>query len=223
MRHPRWTAACIVVAFALAACAAHGTEVSVTRSALQHGDPDAAPEFAALPDVQATQQTPRVVRGLSLARDVLQHGLPTPPDDRRYAALQAWIDRAVVPWVESRRDSLDETRYQFGIPAGAEPKPAAGSEPESAIAWGVLALLEENTARELSRIPSPTELDTEPDIADIFRELVGKQARPFRSAALAKYRKCYDLGVHAGSEVADWAQFCGLRYERVHRELHDGS
>jgi hypothetical protein len=202
----------------LLGCASASPEVGLKHAELRHGDPDAAPEFAALPDVQTAQQSPRVLRGLSLARQVLARGLPVPPDDRRFSVLQSWIDQTVAPWVEARRDSLDETKFQFGVEVPAA-TPATPAPTEGTIAWGVLGLLEENTASELTRIPAPAELDTEPEIADIFRELVSTQARPFRSAALSKYKKCYELGLHGGDELSDWTAFCGLRYERVHRAL----
>lgn len=207
-----------IAGIGLLGCASAGPEVGVKHAELREafrGDPEAAPEFAALPDVQPAHQTPSVLRGLSLARHVLQQGLPTPPEDRRFAVLQHWIDQTVAPWVEARRDSVDETKFQFGV----ETPSTAAATPVGSIAWGVLALLEENTASELAGIPSPAELDSEPEIAEIFRELVSTQARPFRSAALVKYRKCYELGTKVGDDVADWAAFCGLRYERVHREL----
>jgi len=203
----------------LLGCAAASPEVGLKHAELRHGDPDAAPEFAALPDVQLAQQSPHVLRGLSVARQVLQRGLPTPPDDRRFSVLQSWIDQTVAPWVEARRDSLDETKFQFGVEVPVATAATTPAVAEGAIAWGVLGLLEENTAGELTRIPSPAELDTEPEIADIFRELVSTQARPFRSAALAKYKKCYELGLQGGEALSDWATFCGLRYERVHRAL----
>jgi len=195
----------------LSACATaqpQGDRVAGADRALYAGDPSAPPAFAALPDIESRQQSSRIIEGLSLARHVLATKLPTPPDDRRYQSLQSWIDQTVAPWIRARRDSVDEARFQFGIDAGA-------AADETVIGRGVLGLLEENTALELSQIPSPTELDTEPEIAEIFRELVTTQAKPFRNAAVSEYRLCSELGQAKGGELSRWAEFCRSRFERL--------
>ncbi|MET0390220.1 MAG: hypothetical protein ABW321_29885, partial [Polyangiales bacterium] len=195
--------------FALASsCASASPEVAGRSSALHVEDANAPPTFAALPDVPKTQQSPRIVQGLSLARHVLADGLPTPPDDRRYVTLQGWIDQTVAPWISTRRDNTDETRFEFALQAGA-------SDEERVIALGVLGLLEENTALELTHIPVPIELDTEPEIADIFRDLVETQAKPFRNAAKQQYRSCSAEADRASDDVHRWATFCRGRYARL--------
>jgi hypothetical protein len=193
---------------ALFSCAAAPHDIAVSANALSAGDAAASPSFAALPDVPVPQQTPRVTRGLSLARHVLADALPTPPEDRSYAALQAWIDQIVAPWIRARRDNTDETRFEFGLQSGA-------SGDEQLIALAVLAIMEESTALELSRIPLPLELDTEPEIADIFRDLVSTQSKPFRNAAAAEYRQCSELSVEVSSALRRWPEFCRARIARL--------
>jgi hypothetical protein len=197
----------------LSACATASPEIVASHQALSLGDPAAPPGFAALPDIAHGQQSSRIVQGLSLARQVLATPLPSPPDDRHFAILQAWIDERVAPWVSARREGVDETRFQFGLQAAhAEPE-------ESVIARGVVGLLEENTALELSQIPSPTELDTEPEIAEMFRDLVDTQAKPFRHAAVSEYRKCSELGSDGGDDAKRWGDFCRVRFQRLQRDL----
>jgi hypothetical protein len=202
----RWAAG--LAALAVAACASSTPEVEVRRAALQAGDPGGPPEFASLPDVPAGDQTPHTEQGLSLARQVFANALPEAPADRRYKALQAWIDQTVVAWIAARRDGVDETRFQFAVDEGA-------SATEQVIARGVLGLLEESTALELTHIPSPTELDTEPEIAEIFRDLVTTQAEPFRNSAIAEFRSCAKLAAAEGGEVRAWAHFCSARFHKL--------
>lgn len=200
--------ACRLSLLLLSACAAQGAEVTAQRSALYRGDPSAAPAFAALPDITKAQQSTRVAQALSLVQHTLSGQLPTPPDDRRYEALQTWIDETVAPWISARRDSVDELRFQFDLAHNAVVS-------EQVIARGVIGLLQENTAQELSQIPLPSELDTEPEIADIFRDLVNTQAKPFRNAALAEYRQCDALAEPVNPDVQRWSEFCHVRAERL--------
>jgi hypothetical protein len=202
----RWAAS--LAALGAFACASSSTEVGVQTAALHSGDPNGPPAFASLPDVPAAGESPRTQQGLSLARQVFANVLPEAPDDRRYSALQAWIDQTVVAWIAARREAVDETRFQFAVDKGA-------SATEQVIARGVLGLLQESTALELTHIPSPAELDTEPDIADIFRDLVTTQAEPFRRAALAEYQRCARLAAAEGGGVRPWARFCSARYHKL--------
>jgi hypothetical protein len=179
---------------------------------LSLGDPAAPPGFAALPDIAHSQRSSRIEQGLSLARQLLATPLPAPPDDRHYAILQAWIDERVAPWVSARREGVDETRFQFGLQT-------QHSEPAAVVARGVVGLLEENTALELAQIPSPSELETEPEIAEMFRELVDTQAKPFRHAAVSEYRKCSELGSDGDSDAKRWGEFCRARFRRLQHEL----
>ena len=207
----RWLTTVVPVLGCLgtATCATTSPEVEVRRAALEQGDGDAPPDFAALPDLTASQQSPRLQQGFSLARQVLGKSLPTPPDDRRYGPLQAWIDGTVAPWITARREAVDDTRFQFALDQGA-------SNRDAAIARGVIGLLHENTALELSHIPSPLELETEPEIAEIFRELVATQAKPFVNAARSEYRKCAELAAAEGGELKRWANFCATRHDHLH-------
>jgi hypothetical protein len=194
------------------ACGSVRPEVGVHAVSLARGDSDGPPAFAALPDLGTSQQSPRMQQGFSLARQVLANGLPTPPDDRQYRQLQAWIDGTVAPWIAQRRDGVDETRFQFALDDGA-------ASPEVAVARGVLGLMHENTALELSHIPSPAELDSEPEIAEMFHELVATQAKPFVNAAMGEYRKCAELAAAEGGELTRWARFCAARHEHLRRPV----
>jgi hypothetical protein len=204
----RWAAIGALVWSSSAACASEAPEVEVQTAALRTGNPAGPPAFASLPDVPVGDQTPHTQQGLSLARQVFANALPEAPPDRRYSALQAWIDQTVVAWIAARREAVDETRFQFAVDKGA-------SATEQVVARGVLGLLQESTALELTHIPSPAELDTEPEIAEIFHDLVTTQAEPFRRAAIAEFRSCAKLAAAEGGDVRPWARFCSARFHKL--------
>jgi hypothetical protein len=191
---------------ALSGCATTDEAGQVeTRAAVQNGPP----AFAALPDVSDSKGSARIAQGLSLARQIMGDRLPVAPDDRAYQTLQLWIDHTVTPWIAKRRDSVDETRFQFGLGRNDT------SPSERIIAEAVLGLLQEDTAIELDGIPQPTELDTEPEVAAIFRDLVRTQAAPFRNAAIREYTACANRGYAEGSAWRPWATFCHRRHDRL--------
>jgi hypothetical protein len=139
--------------------------------------------------------------------------LPEPPSDRSYQRLQTWIDQDVVPWVSARRESVDETRFEFGLEHGA-------STDERIVATAVLGLLQEDTALTLANIPSPAELDSEPEVAQMFRDLVRTQSQPFQSAALSEYHDCATRAYEQGQELRRWALFCHGRFDHLEAQLH---
>jgi hypothetical protein len=194
----------------LSACATAGSDVETEHSAaLRSGDPSGPPAIGVLPDVAKSSSSARVQQGLSLARQVLETRLPDPPADHSYQVLKLWIDNKVAPWVAARRDSVDEARFQFGL-AHEE-----ASVDERIVANAVIGLLQEDTAVSLTQIPAPTELDTEPEVAEIYRDLVQSQVQPFRDAALIEYRDCAKSANDEGRELHRWAVFCHGRGDRL--------
>jgi hypothetical protein len=196
----------------VAACGGAQSEVASGRDSLRDGDPTAPPSLRALPDVAKGASSERVQLGMSLARQVLETHLPQPPADRSYQRLQLWIDQEVVPWVSARRESVDETRFQFGLDHGA-------SGDERVVANAVLGLLQEDTALALANIPSPTELDSEPEVGEMFRDLVRTQSQPFQSAAAIDYHDCATHAYEEGLEFRRWAVFCHARFDRLEAQL----
>jgi hypothetical protein len=134
------------------------------------------------------------------------------PADHRYQVLKFWIDSQVAPWVAARRDSVDEARFEFGLEHDV-------SIDERVVANAVLGLLQEDTAVSLTQIPAPTELDNEPEVAEIFRDLVQTQVQPFRNAALTQYRDCAKSAYEEGRDLRRWAVFCQGREGRLEAAL----
>ena len=194
------------VVLLLVACASGGG----ASKHLSPGNPDAAPALSVLPEMAQgiSGRTDRTHQGMLMARKILGTPLPTPPADRSNAVLQKWVDTDVVKWLEQRRKSVDDTRFQFTLSS----EQTAG---ERIVTHAVIGLLHEDTALSLERIPPPKELESEPEIAQMFRDILRSQATPFVTSALVEFRECSDTAFDGPDDMRNWAQYCAARFERL--------
>jgi len=188
-----------------------GTAGSSTRN---RGDAGAPPSIAVLPDLPAgaSVNTERTHQGLLVARETLDAAMPRPPGDRSYLSLQGWVDAELAIWLEHRRDQADLTRARF-----AQEDDPSGSE--RAVGHAALGLIHEDTALSLGTIPAPSELDTEPEIAAIYRELVTVQVDTFLNTAVVEFRDCANEAYRAGDDMRVWAEFCHARFDRLRENV----
>jgi len=186
-------------------------EADRAEASLAAGDPQAPPTLRALPEVPRESDTTRTHQGLLAAREALLAGIPQPPVDRSYAALKAWSETAVTQWVQTRRQRIEDVRERFDLEEGA-------SVGELIVRHATLGLLHEDTANALSTLPAPAELDTEPKIGAIYREVLAAQAEPFVSAALLSFRDCANLAYRSEAAMTRWADFCHERFDRLKGE-----
>jgi hypothetical protein len=195
---------CVVIA----GCAGSVSADRQERIAMRVGDATAPPSLRALPEIDKPRSK-QLHRGLAQAGKVFGSPLPAAPADRVYIELAAWVEEDVANWVIARRDAVEETRFQFETSAKSDPT-------AQVIANAVVGLLQEDTARSLSAIPVPVELDSEPEIAALFRELVDTQAAPFLAAAKTEYQRC-ETGADDADGLERFARFCATRAERLLR------
>lgn len=178
--------------------------------ALEPGDPDAPPSLRALPQLAegTSGNTACTHQGLLLARQALDSALPEPPADRSYASLHGWVDSTVVAWLDRRREQTEATRERFLL----EGEPSSG---EAIVSHAVLGLLQEDTARSLAGIPAPSELDSEPEIASMYRDIVRAQADSFVTTALLEWKACAEGAYRGPADMRAWAEFCHARFDRL--------
>ncbi|MFI5308604.1 MAG: hypothetical protein ACHQ53_14690 [Polyangiales bacterium] len=174
---------------------------------------EAAPSLRALPELEGgSVDTPRTHQGLLLARETFDTVLPDAPSDRTYASLQRWVDGAVASWVEHRREQIDTTRSRFEA-GGAQ------SEAEQVVSHAVVGLLDEDTALALGRLPSPSELDDEPEIAAMYRDMMRAQADVFVRSALRELADCANQGYGGPSDLRPWAEVCHARFDHLQAQI----
>lgn len=186
---------------------------NVPTSRRAAGDPDAPPTLAALPELPAAApaNSERTHQGMLVARQALDASLPAPPTDRSFAALQDWAETQVSSWVVQRRDQIAAARARM---LEGAPTPA-----EQILSHAVLALLQEDTARTLAGIPAPKELDSEREIAAMYRDLVSSETEAFVSSALIELRDCVELARHGPAEMHAYDAYCHARFDRLRGEL----
>jgi hypothetical protein len=212
----RWTFCALLIA--AWGCAAGANSIADSESALTEaspGDPDAPPSLKVLPSVKREKNasSERIRQGLLMARDVLKTSMPEPPPDRAFSTLQQWINTTVVHWIEIRNQSVEATRYRFT-------QPNAPSYEERVFAHAVIGLIQEDTALALQAIPAPAELDDEPEIAQMYREVLEAQAAPFISAALVEFRECANTALDAPKYMRPFYKFCASRFARLRDEYY---
>ena len=178
------------------------------------GDAEAPPSLASLPDLLpgGSADTDRTHLALAFARRVFAAGLPTPPSDHSAAVLQPWVEREVAGWIAHRRESVEQTDYQFV----AEQRASAG---ERIVHQAVMGLLHEDTAQALENLPAPAELASEPEIAQMYREVLAAQAQPFVVAALEAFRHCANTAFDGPEDMRHWAAYCDGRFRRLRERL----
>ena len=208
-----WSSLALVCVAGCAAQSAAPAEQSVEYSG---GDADAPPNLAALPDLPngASGDTPRTHQGLLIARQTLDAALPEPPGDRSYASLQHWVETDVVAWIAKRRSQTRATRDRFLL----EGEP---SDSELVVSHAVVGLIDEDTALALARLPAPSELDSEPEIAAMYRDVVRAQAAGFSTSAVMEFRDCANTAYRGPEDMRAWARFCHARFDRLQSEARD--
>ncbi len=206
-------AAWVCIALPLAGCATASPPASDTANDAYVAGGEGT-ELNALPSVDhgSGADTPRTHQGLLIARATLDAAMPEPPADRSYAALQRWVDTEVVTWVERRRAQTEEVRERFSL----EGEP---NESELAVRRAVVGLLHEDTARSLRSIPAPSELDSEPEIAAMYRDIVSAQADTFLNSAIVEFRDCAEGAYRWEHDMRPFALFCHARFDRLQEQL----
>ena len=72
----------------------------------------------------------------------------------------------------------------------------------------------EDIARVLRSVPAPVDLDSEPEIMEIFQNLVRSQARPFLELARSAYRAC-SLNADRPPGMRHFSTFCRERLDAL--------
>lgn len=200
--------AAVVGAALLGGCASAG---QARTHALFPGRTSGAPSLSCLPELEeapALGSSARLSRGLALAEASFRVPPPSPPESREASALSAWGEGPLRRWLEAKSDAVQAARAE--LDAAAEE-----SVDQRILGGAVVGLMYEDLARVLAEVPAPSELDSEPEILELYRDLVESQARPFRELSSAAYRAC-SLNAAAGSEeLRRFASFCRGRRDAL--------
>jgi hypothetical protein len=196
--------ASLVACLLCAGCAAGQAN---KKKAVYVGDARGRASIEVLPslDVPESELTAEMRMARLLSAESLELPAPTLPGDRSAAQLSDWSDSQLKDWLSEKQQRAEAARAELD-------RAAAQNHRQRIVAGALVGLVYEDIARTLLSIPLPAELDTEPEVADLFRELMAKQAAPFLLHAELAYTAC--AGNAAGLEsMAHWSEFCERRGE----------
>ncbi len=142
-----------------------------------------------------------------LAAEALDLRPPAPPVAPDATELQAFADGPLANWLREKSRRVEAARNEWdGV--------AETGRRARVVAGAVVGLLYEDVARALLQVPIPRELRAEPEIAQVCRELVLFQARPYLTHARRAYRACAANAMPA-ERLHPWGRFCTRRDEAL--------
>ena len=198
------------VSLMLVACGGSGgsQQRGVAPGGLARGDARGVPSLAMLPaeGIDRSEFSERMARGWDLAKQTFAEAMPAAPSAHDSATLSAWSEGPLASWLRHRTESVDVARRELDA--------AAEESSEQRIAGGaIVGLMYEDVGRAILAIPVPQELDREPEIAVVYRDVIAFQASPWVEHARRAYRACRENALlHA---IEPYAQFCAERGARL--------
>lgn len=198
-----------MLASLLVACGgASSPHRSVPSGGVAGGDARGVPSLAALPaaGIDRGEFSEHMVRGWDLAKQTFAEQMPDPPSARDSAALTAWSEGPLAGWLRRRTEVVEVARHELDT--------AAEESSEQRIAGGaIVGLMYEDVGRAILAIPLPDELEREPEIAAVYRDVIAFQASPWVEYARRAYRACRENArIHA---IEPYAEFCATRGARL--------
>lgn len=162
----------------------------------------AAPSLRCLPDpdVVDAELTPRMRAGLELAEESFAVQAPPPPSSRAALELTDWAEGPLRDWLTRKTAAIQEARHE--LDAAAEE-----SHRQRIMGGAVVGLMYEDVARVLRSVPAPEDLEDEPEILEIYQQVLESQARPFLETARRAYHAC-TLNASEPESMRHWSRFC---------------
>lgn len=191
-----------IAALLLSACGG----ADVRDEPVQPGDPEAEPSMVALPSLPVAQEelSEHMRFGWTLAEESFQHPMPPAPPSGETGDFQRWAEEGLREWLQRKSHTVEAARRELDQAAEEE-------HTQRILAGAIVGLMYEDVAMALRQIPIPAEIQREPEIADIFRDVLEAQASPFLEHARRAYRACA-LNAEAEPErMEHWRRFCNVR------------
>lgn len=176
---------------------------------LYAGRISAAPSVRCLPDpdVVDDELTARMRAGLELAEESFAVQAPPPPSSRAALDLTDWSQGPLREWLERKTRTIEEARRELDLAAEE-------SHRQRIMGGAVVGLMYEDVARVLLRVPAPEDLDDEPEILEIYQQVLRSQARPFLETARRAYHACA-LNASEPESMRHWSRFCRGREDEL--------
>jgi hypothetical protein len=175
----------------------------------QPGRPDAAPAVETLPSLGGEREdfTERMRFAWLLAEQSFQLAEPVPPNQPTVSELAAYTDGPLRAWLEQKNELVEAARAELDMAAEE-------THVQRIVAGALVGLMYEDVWRVLRTVPLPRDLEEEPEIADVYREVVEFQATPYLEHARRAYDACARNGVQPAA-MARWSRYCSARGEHL--------
>lgn len=176
---------------------------------LDPGQVDCDPSMECLPDPDVTEAalTRRMRFGWTLAAESFLLPPPDPPDERNAANLEEWSSEVLAPWLERKTHTVEAARRELD-------QAAEENHRQRIMGGAIVGLMYEDVARVLRSIPPPEELESEPEISEIYQSILRSQARPFLEHSRRAYNACARNAIRPAS-MRHWSRFCNGRQDRL--------
>jgi hypothetical protein len=192
----------------LAACAS-GPAIRADEDLIA-GDVEGVPSMTVLPstDVEITALSEKMQFAWSLAEESFEAPIPPSPPSGAGAEYQQWVEEDLRSWVTRKTRAVIAARRELDDAADENIR-------QRVIAGAIVGLMYEDVAMAIRSIPAPAALDDEPEIAQIFREVLDGHAAPFLAHADRAYRACTLNADSAAESLRHWRSFCAGRRENL--------
>lgn len=169
---------------------------------LHAGRSHGAPSMECLPDpdVEDSELSERMTFGMQLATESLSIEPPPPPTSRAVLDLQAWGSGPLRAWLERKTHAVEAARRELDVAAEE-------SHRQRIMGGAIVGLMYEDVARVLVGLPRPEDLDDEPEILEIYQQVLQSQARPYVETARRAYHACA-ANASEPETMRHWARFC---------------
>ncbi len=197
----------VLCAGVLCAGACGSTKPPPARSPGNVMDP---PSVLVLPqaDVPDEQLSGKMRQALELADESMAMRLPEPPAKQDIQSLSDWSNGRLRYWVTEKRSAISYAEEALD-------RASYASHRELIVAGAVLALVYEDAARQVARIPVPEEARKDEAALDLYWSLTRRQARPYARRAKRAYRACAKNAEHGPEGMRHWSLFCQGRRQRL--------
>ncbi len=190
----------------LTAC---GPGMEMRAGPLNPGEVRGAPSMEALPDpdIEDGSMTRRMRFGWTLAAESFLIPAPPAPDDESAQNLEHWSAEVLSPWLRRKTHTIEAARHELD-------QAAEESHRQRIMGGAIVGVMYEDVARVLRSIPPPRELEDEPEILEVYQNVLESQARPFLEHARRAYSACAQNGIRPSS-MRHWSRFCAGRERRL--------
>jgi hypothetical protein len=181
------------------------------KAPLYPGDAYGRASFESLPalDVEDTEMTSEMRIARLLSAESLSYPDPARPLATSAEAIHAWSNEVLGPWIEVKHKRAAAARAELD-------RAAVQNHRQRILAGALVGLVYEDVARVLMSVPVPDDLKSEPEIAEMFRDVIASHALPYLTQAERAYVACAKNAVEPKS-MNHWTDFCQGRADQLPR------